>query len=45
VISWLIDLAVQGIRNRLVIGAFVMMWQNMSGINAINCELSSLVLV
>lgn len=29
----------QGIRNRLVIGAFVMMWQNMSGINAINCEL------
>ncbi|GAA6027293.1 hypothetical protein JCM8097_002566 [Rhodosporidiobolus ruineniae] len=25
-----------GIRNRLIIGAFIMMWQNMSGINAIN---------
>ncbi|GAA5845743.1 hypothetical protein JCM11251_007295 [Rhodosporidiobolus azoricus] len=26
----------KGIRNRLAIGAFIMMWQNMSGINALN---------
>ncbi|KAK4700479.1 hypothetical protein P7C70_g5766, partial [Phenoliferia sp. Uapishka_3] len=31
-VSW----SAKGIRNRLVIGAFIMMWQNMSGINAIN---------
>ncbi|GAA5903721.1 hypothetical protein JCM5296_002129 [Sporobolomyces johnsonii] len=30
------EISAKGIRNRLVIGAFIMMWQNMSGINALN---------
>jgi len=30
------EVSAPGIRNRLLIGAFIMMWQNMSGINAIN---------
>ncbi|KAL8292651.1 hypothetical protein RQP46_001263 [Phenoliferia psychrophenolica] len=30
------EVSAKGIRNRLIIGAFIMMWQNMSGINAIN---------
>ncbi|GAA6002205.1 sugar porter family MFS transporter [Rhodotorula paludigena] len=30
------EVSTPGIRNRIVIGAFIMMWQNMSGINSIN---------
>ncbi|KAM0752230.1 putative hexose transport-related protein [Meredithblackwellia eburnea MCA 4105] len=30
------EVSAKGIRNRLIIGAFIMMWQNMSGINSIN---------
>ncbi|BGP39886.1 hypothetical protein JCM10450v2_003860 [Rhodotorula kratochvilovae] len=30
------EVSTPGIRNRFVIGAFIMMWQNMSGINALN---------
>lgn len=30
------EVSAKGIRNRLIIGAFIMMWQNMSGINALN---------
>ncbi|GAA5977601.1 hypothetical protein JCM11641_006873 [Rhodosporidiobolus odoratus] len=30
------EISRKGIRNRLVIGAFIMVWQNMSGINALN---------